>query len=233
MLDNLREMIEYENQTEEVQYLMLEGTDSDMVDFFIDEDGGEAEIPDSELCKILTKIPEYDEDKDLNKKLSRITEAYIPESEYLEEVSKRMIGSVIGGTLGNGVGALAGYFIGKKIDKKQIVKAINNGEINQKYITQIIKTTNNKSQLKKIKRQLDDIVFSYPRLEKDDYIRHKNMKFIDWIDNIALGKLIPEKMQSLTESYEYDDLDDNMEEVEEKMKRSTKGAIIGTALAGP
>ena len=86
MLDNLREMIEYDNQSEEIQDLMLEGTDSNMMDFFIDEDG-EADIPDSELGKILNKIPEYDEDKELNKKLSRITEAYIPEAEYLEEVS--------------------------------------------------------------------------------------------------------------------------------------------------
>lgn len=91
MLDNLREMIEYENQTEEIQDLMLEGTDSDMMDFFIDEDG-EAEIPDSELNKILNKIPEYDEDKDLNKKLNRLTEAYLPESEILEEgkISKKL-----------------------------------------------------------------------------------------------------------------------------------------------
>lgn len=84
MLDNLREMIEYENQTEEIQDLMLEGTDSNMMDFFIDEDG-EADIPDSELSKILNKIPEYDEDKELNKKLSRITEAYIPEAEIIYE----------------------------------------------------------------------------------------------------------------------------------------------------
>lgn len=87
MLDNLREMIEYDNQIEEIQDLMLEGTDSDMMDFFIDEDG-EADIPDDELGKILNKIPEYDEDKELNKKLSRITEAYIPESEILTEGKK-------------------------------------------------------------------------------------------------------------------------------------------------
>lgn len=87
MLDNLREIIELDKNIEEVQDMMLEGTDADMADFFIDEDGI-AEIPDDELGKILNKIPEYDEEENLNKKLNKITEAYIPDSEILEEGEK-------------------------------------------------------------------------------------------------------------------------------------------------
>lgn len=78
MLKNMREIIEGVNEIEEIGDLMLEATDSTIADAFIDEDG-EAEIADSELEKIMTKIPAYDEEKELNKKLSMITEAYIPE----------------------------------------------------------------------------------------------------------------------------------------------------------
>lgn len=78
MLKNMREVIDGVNEIEEMQDLMLEATDSTIADVFIDEDG-EAEIAESELEKIMSKIPAYDEEKELNKKLSMITEAFIPE----------------------------------------------------------------------------------------------------------------------------------------------------------
>ena len=61
-------------------YIMMEALDDSIADAFI-EDDGEAEIAESDVIDILNKIPEYDENKELNKKLDRITESYIPESD--------------------------------------------------------------------------------------------------------------------------------------------------------
>lgn len=84
MLENLRKMIDMENEHDEMVELMIEATDRSIVDSFIEEDG-EAEIEDSELTKILNNIPAYDEEETLNKKIKKITECYIPEDETLLE----------------------------------------------------------------------------------------------------------------------------------------------------
>lgn len=87
MLENLRQIIEEDNRIEDINELMVEATDSAIMDMFIDEDG-EAEIPESELNKILSKIPEYNQEEELNKRLKRLTESYIPnydEINILEE----------------------------------------------------------------------------------------------------------------------------------------------------
>lgn len=78
MLNDLRKLIESENRHDEELDLMMEATSSDIMDMFIEEDG-EADIPEEEVMSILNKIPAYDEDAVLNKKLDRITENYIPE----------------------------------------------------------------------------------------------------------------------------------------------------------
>ena len=78
MLNDLRKLIESENRHDEELDLMMEATSSDIMDMFIEEDG-EADIPEEEVMSILNKIPAYDEDAILNKKLDRITENYIPE----------------------------------------------------------------------------------------------------------------------------------------------------------
>ena len=78
MLNDLRKLIESENRHDEELDLMMEATSSDIIDMFIEEDG-EADIPEEEVMSILNKIPAYDEDAILNKKLDRITENYIPE----------------------------------------------------------------------------------------------------------------------------------------------------------
>ena len=82
MLNDLRRILEEDNRIESDLELMMEGTDADMVEMFIDEDG-EAEIPESELTKILTKIPEYNQEEELNKKLKRLTESVIPDIDEL------------------------------------------------------------------------------------------------------------------------------------------------------
>ena len=51
MLENLRQIIDEDNRIENINELMVEATDSAIMDIFIDEDG-EAEIPESELNKI-------------------------------------------------------------------------------------------------------------------------------------------------------------------------------------
>lgn len=89
MLENLRQIIDEDNRIENINELMVEATDSAIMDIFIDEDG-EAEIPESELNKILSKIPEYNQEEELNKKLKRITESYIPDYDEIVEEGKKI-----------------------------------------------------------------------------------------------------------------------------------------------
>lgn len=80
MLSELRKLIESQNNSDDMLDIMMEALDDSIADAFI-EDDGEAEIAESDVIDILNKIPEYDENKELNKKLDRITESYIPESD--------------------------------------------------------------------------------------------------------------------------------------------------------
>lgn len=84
MLDNLRKMIDGENERDFEVEAMLEAMDTTIADMFIEEDG-EADIPENELNDILNKIPAYDEETELNKKLKKITESYIPEEIIVKE----------------------------------------------------------------------------------------------------------------------------------------------------
>lgn len=85
MLNDLRQILEEDNRIESDLELMMEAvTDSEMMDAFIDEDG-EAEIPESELTKILSKIPEYNRDEELNKRLKRLTESVIPDYDFMTD----------------------------------------------------------------------------------------------------------------------------------------------------
>lgn len=89
MLENLRQILEEDNRIENINELMVEATDSAMMDMFIDEDG-EAEIPESELNKILSKIPEYNQEEELNKRLKRLTESFIPDYDEIVEEGKKL-----------------------------------------------------------------------------------------------------------------------------------------------
>ena len=80
MLSDLRKLIESQNNSDDMLDIMMEALDDSIASAFI-EDDGEAEISDDEVIAILNKIPEYDENTELNKKLDRITESYIPESD--------------------------------------------------------------------------------------------------------------------------------------------------------
>lgn len=78
MLDKLRKLIEAEMNYDDVNDIMMEATDSVIADMFI-EDDGEAIMDEKEIANILSKIPEYNENEAMEKKLNKIAEAYIPE----------------------------------------------------------------------------------------------------------------------------------------------------------
>lgn len=78
MLDNLKKMINAEAENDLQVDLMLEAINNSIADMFIEEDG-EIEMSEDEIMGVLDKIPAYDEEKELNKKLDRIAESYIPE----------------------------------------------------------------------------------------------------------------------------------------------------------
>jgi hypothetical protein len=80
MLNDLKKMINAEAESDLQVDLMLEAVNDSIADMFI-EDDGEIEMNESEIIDVLEKIPAYDEEKELNKKLDRIAESYIPESE--------------------------------------------------------------------------------------------------------------------------------------------------------
>ena len=80
MLNDLKKMINAEAESDLQVDLMLEAVNDSIADMFI-EDDGEIEMNESEIMDVLEKIPAYDEEKELNKKLDRIAESYIPESE--------------------------------------------------------------------------------------------------------------------------------------------------------
>ena len=82
MLNNLKKMINAEAESDLQVDLMLEAVNDSIADMFI-EDDGEIEMAEDMILKVLDKIPAYDEEAELNKKLDRIAESYIPED--LEE----------------------------------------------------------------------------------------------------------------------------------------------------
>jgi hypothetical protein len=84
MLDNLKKMINAEAENDLQVDLMLEAVNDSIADMFI-EDDGEIEMSEEDIIGVLDKIPAYDEEKELNKKLDRIAESYIPEDLSLGE----------------------------------------------------------------------------------------------------------------------------------------------------
>lgn len=78
MLNDLKKMINAEAESDLQVDLMLEAVNDSIASMFI-EDDGEAEIDENEIMNILEKIPGYDEEAEMNKKLARIAESYIPE----------------------------------------------------------------------------------------------------------------------------------------------------------
>lgn len=78
MLNNLKKMINAEAESDLQVDLMLEAVNDSIADMFI-EDDGEIEMAEDAIVSVLEKIPAYDEEEEMNKKLARIAESYIPE----------------------------------------------------------------------------------------------------------------------------------------------------------
>lgn len=78
MLNNLKKMINVEAESDLQVDLMLEAVNDSIADMFI-EDDGEIEMAEEEIVRVLEKIPAYDEEAEMNKKLDKIAESYIPE----------------------------------------------------------------------------------------------------------------------------------------------------------
>lgn len=78
MLNNLKKMINAEAESDLQVDLMLEAVNDSIADMFI-EDDGEIEMAEEEIIRVLEKIPAYDEEAEMNKKLDKIAESYIPE----------------------------------------------------------------------------------------------------------------------------------------------------------
>lgn len=81
MLNMLRADLENERQADAIEESTVNGVDSDVRDAFLEEIGeDELEIEeDPELTAFVNKIPEYDEEKEINKRLKRLAESFIPE----------------------------------------------------------------------------------------------------------------------------------------------------------
>lgn len=81
MLEMLKKDIEREYREESIFEATLTGVDTDVRDAILDEMGEVDDLieTDPELSTLVNKIPEYDEEKEMNKKLKRLTESYIPE----------------------------------------------------------------------------------------------------------------------------------------------------------
>lgn len=81
MLNMLRADLENEKQSNIIEESTVKGVYTDLRDAFL-EDLGEDDIEvdeDPELSAFVKKIPEYDEEKEINKRLKRLAESFIPE----------------------------------------------------------------------------------------------------------------------------------------------------------
>lgn len=235
MLNDLRQILEEDNRIESDLEIMMEAaTDSDMMDAFIDEDG-EAEIPESELTKILSKIPEYNRDEELNKKLKRLTESVIPDYEILEEKSTlkdkmirfrddvrddnpmvydAVIGAYLLGIPGLVIGLVGSDFIRDKVsDRLQAKTAVyTKGEpLRKEKITELLNACKTKKDIKKFEKWLKKVYRNLKVVTQDDPEIQTNMdEFRDWIRDEILQKQLKvrkaEIKKGIVESF--DDFDD-------------------------
>lgn len=229
MLNDLRQILEEDNRIESDFELMMEGTDADMVDMFIDEDG-EAEIPESELTKILTKIPEYNQEEELNKKLKRLTESVIPDYELLEEKSTfkdKLIRFrdddplVYDGFLGAQIAGIPGLIIGVAAsgeirdavynDLQGKVVAYTKGDpLNKQTITKLLDACRTKNDIKKFEKWVKKVYRNLKVVTRDDPEMQVNIEeFRNWIRDEIIQKEIKVKrariLSGVSEAYDYND----------------------------
>ena len=177
MFNDLKRIIESEQLFDEMIDLMMEASNESLADFFI-EDDGEAIMDDSEIIAILNKIPAYDEEDAMNKKLDKITECYIPESlTYVEE-------------------GLKDFFKGlfKPLAERKRAKNIkferNKVEKGKKITMDTLEQADLET-CKEIKEQVENLIPQYKEflanLEDEDYAEIYG-DYLDWLQNTALPK---------------------------------------------
>lgn len=177
MLGDLRKIIEAEQHYDEMLELMMEAANNSIADMFI-EDDGEAEIDEKEVVAILAKIPAYDEEEAMNKKLDKITECYIPEElTYVEE-------------------GLKDFFKGlfKPLAERKRAKNIkferNKVEKGKKITMDTLEQADLET-CKEIKEQIENLIPQYKEflanLEDEDYAEIYS-GYLDWLQNTALPK---------------------------------------------
>ena len=177
MFDELRKIIESEQLYDDMLDLMMEASNESLADFFI-EDDGEAIMDESEINSILDKIPAYDEEEAMNKKLAKITECYIPEElTYVEEGLKDFFKGLFK--------PLAERKRAKniKFEKDKVEKG--------KKITMDTLEGNDLETCKEIKEQIENLIPQYKeflaKLEDKDYAEIYS-DYLDWLQNTALPK---------------------------------------------
>lgn len=204
MLDDLRRIIESEMEYDDLNDIMMEATDNAIADMFIEEDG-EAVISDAEVMGILEKIPEYDEETAMNKKLARIAEAYIPEELVGLQESAQYDYNDEDITEEGFKEALVKL-------KRSFTKKGREYNKDEKYLENVRRAFDvqfkdaDENQLKEMKKGLlDAIATNEPILEKeeDKVIKQMMEKQTQWMrDSI---KRIDDKLNAVKESTEVDD----------------------------
>lgn len=204
MLDDLRRIIESEMEYDDLNDIMMEATDNAIADMFIEEDG-EAVISDAEVMGILEKIPEYDEEAAMNKKLARIAEAYIPEELVGLQESAQYDYNDEDITEEGFKEALVKL-------KRSFTKKGREYNKDEKYLENVRRAFDvqfkdaDEKQLKEMKKGLlDAIATNEPILEKeeDKVIKQMMEKQTQWMrDSI---KRIDDKLNAVKESTEVDD----------------------------
>ena len=204
MLDDLRRIIESEMEYDDLNDIMMEATDNAIAAMFIEEDG-EAVISDAEVMGILEKIPEYDEEAAMNKKLARIAEAYIPEE--LVGLQESIQDDYNDEDITEEGFKEALVKLKRSFTKKG--REYNKGE---KYLENVRRAFDvqfkdaDENQLKEMKKGLlDAIATNEPILEKeeDKVIKQMMEKQTQWMKDSV--KRIDDKLNAVKESTEVDD----------------------------
>lgn len=209
MLDDLRRIIESEMEYDDLNDIMMEATDNAIAAMFIEEDG-EAVISDAEVMGILEKIPEYDEETAMNKKLARIAEAYIPEELMSETIEESF--SIEDYSLEDITEEGFKELIGKL--KRSLTKSGRAANENDKHLESIRKSmineltnsTDDLNELQAYKQWVQDCITSTE--DSLDNIDDKNLKdvtnnHIKWLKTFIIK--IDKKMETIKESTEVDD----------------------------
>lgn len=209
MLDDLRRIIESEMEYDDLNDIMMEATDNAIAAMFIEEDG-EAVISDAEVMGILEKIPEYDEEAAMNKKLARIAEAYIPEELMSETIEESF--SIEDYSLEDITEEGFKELIGKL--KRSLTKSGRAANENDKHLESIRKSmineltnsTDDLNELQAYKQWVQDCITSTE--DSLDNIDDKNLKdvtnnHIKWLKTFIIK--IDKKMETIKESTEVDD----------------------------